>query len=188
MEPQTPMMPTATPPKPKIDKIVTNKLPKRKPKNAFFSLLELLLAVSIILILTAILLPRLIQSRAAALESSGAGAVHSLNTALTAYQNEWGTFPATASMLGGNCIGGATAPTAALSCQLDNVMANEIGTTPIGAYTFTYVQTNSGNGYTINADPAPGVSSGVVKHFYSDESAQIHVNTTTTAGPNDPTL
>jgi hypothetical protein len=56
----------------------------------------------------------------------------------------------------------------------------------VGGYTYKFVQTGSGAGFTINIDPAIG--SAATRHLYSDDGLSIHYNDTAAAAITDPTL
>ena len=158
---------------------------RKKNRNAGFTLIELLIVVAIILVISAIAIPKLLSARAAAAESAGAGSVRNISEALQLYNTKWQGFPAAASSLGGNC-NATTPPSATAACVLDNVLATNIGTNPIAGYTMTYTQTGNGIGFTLTADPAAG--NNAKAHYYVDEGATIHVNTTQAAAATDPTL
>lgn len=157
----------------------------KRHKQKGFSLLELLIVVAIILIIAAIAIPKFLQARAAAVEGAAAGTTRSMATALASYNTRYGAFPATADLLGGTCTPAVPA-TPALACLLDNTIAVNIGTAPIGSYNFTYLQTNAGAGFTLSADPSTGTNA--TRHFYIDDGLTVHANMTAQAGPTDPTL
>jgi prepilin-type N-terminal cleavage/methylation domain-containing protein len=155
----------------------------RKQKG--FTLIELLIVVAIILIISAIAIPRLLQARQTAAENSAAGTMRNIGTALATYQVKWGLFPAAASSLGGTC-NATTPPSATNACVLDNVQATNIGTNPITGYDWTYTQVNSGADFTLTGNPAAGNNAKV--HYFIDSGLTIHTNQTTTASATDPTL
>lgn len=157
----------------------------RKQKQSGFSLLELVIVVAIILIISAIAIPRLLQAMNTSKEAAGAASLRSMNTALAAYQSKWSGFPAAAGSLGGTC-NTTTPPSAINACDLDSKVAASIGTAPVGAYDYTYTQTATGAGFTLLADPHAG--SGAIRHYYTDESFTIHFNDTQAAASTDNTL
>jgi prepilin-type N-terminal cleavage/methylation domain-containing protein len=61
-----------------------------RSKQTGFSLIELLVVVSIILIVAAIAIPNLLRSRMAANEASAVASVRSINTSQVAYQSSYG--------------------------------------------------------------------------------------------------
>lgn len=85
-------------------------------------MIELLIVVAIILIIAAIAIPNLLQSRMSANESAAAGAIHTLTTAEIAYFNAYPTVGYAASI---SQLGGASpcTPTSTTSCLVDNFLA-----------------------------------------------------------------
>ncbi len=154
-------------------------------KQQGFSLIELLIVVAIILVISAIAIPKLLSAYAASQESAGAGTLRSVDTALAAYQLKWGTFPAALSNLGGVC--NATTPaTPTAACLMDDVQAKAMPTGPVASYAWTYVQGTGGSDFTLNADPATG--SRANRHYWSDSGLVIHFNDKAAAAATDPTL
>ena len=143
----------------------------RKDQNGF-SLLELLIVVSIILIISAIAIPNLLRSRMAANEASAVGTLRTVNTACINYSTTWGTgFPVSLSNLA------PAKPATAVAADL--VDSSVSGGTKSG-YILTYVSGAPTNGkvstYTINANPVvPGKSGG--RYFFTDQSGVIRQNT-----------
>jgi prepilin-type N-terminal cleavage/methylation domain-containing protein len=162
-----------------------------RSKQMGFSLIELLVVVSVILIVAAIAIPNLLRSRSAANEASAVASVRSINTSQVVYQSTYGPgFAPTLSALsdGGvaaNCVPPAPA-TATSACLLDSALASGIKS----GYTFTYAPSSGGgsvSSYTVNADPiATGGSS--QRHFFSDQSLAIRFNPTAPAGNTDPLI
>jgi prepilin-type N-terminal cleavage/methylation domain-containing protein len=66
-----------------------------RSKQAGFSLIELLIVVSIILVIAAIAIPNLLRSRMAANEASAVASLRSINTSQVVYQSTYGTSFAT---------------------------------------------------------------------------------------------
>jgi type IV pilus assembly protein PilA len=156
-----------------------------------FSLIELLVVVSIILIVAAIAIPNLLRSRSAANEASAVASVRSINTSQVVYQFSFGQgFAASLAALsdGGvpaNCVP-PTPPAANSSCLLDSMLAS--GTK--NGYKFTYAPATSGNSvstYTVNADPIASAGSGQ-RHFFSDQTLAIRFNATIAATSADPLI
>lgn len=124
-----------------------------------FSLIELLIVVTIILIIAAIAIPNLIRSRIAANNSAAAAAIRSINTAEATYQNSYPLVGYTSlSALGpggGTCgPGGGTSVNA---CILDEMIGCSGGAS--GAFCtreqFRYAVTinSSGADYVAFAQP-----------------------------------
>src|SRR5216684_2932873 len=91
-----------------------------------FSLIELLIVVAIILIITAIAIPNLLQARLAANESSAANTIRQIVTAEITYYSAYPNvgYSSTLTNLGGPSPCPAPIPSA--SCMLDNSIANAI--------------------------------------------------------------
>jgi type IV pilus assembly protein PilA len=150
-----------------------------------FSLVELLIVVTVILIIAAIAIPNYITSK---LRANEAGAVQNLRTITTAnvvysttYQIGYSPDLPT---LGGN----ATAPTVTAAGLIDSILAS--GAKSGYNYSYSVVSTD-GNGqvtsYVIFAGPQIFGTTGV-RYFYTDETAVIRFNPTTQAGPSDPPI
>jgi len=91
----------------------------KRPQKGF-SLIELLIVVTVILIIAAIAIPSLLRSKIAADESSAVSSLRTITTAETTYASSWGSgYAATLDNLGGPvpCIN-AVAAAVALSIHL----------------------------------------------------------------------
>ena len=139
-----------------------------------FSLIELLVVVTIILIIAAIAIPNLLQARVAANEASAVGSLRTINTAEVTYYSSFPTVgfaPALAALGGTSC----DAPDQNGACLIDSqlaggtksgytISATGIGSNPAGGY-FSVALPSSGNGNrsfcstesgSINFDPNGG--------------------------------
>jgi len=150
-----------------------------------FSLVELLIVVTVILIIAAIAIPNFITSK---LRANEAGAVQNLRTITTANVVYSTTYQVGYSPDLPTLSGDSTAPTQTAAGLIDSVLAtgNKSG------YNFSYsVVTTDGNGqvtsYVIFAAPQIAGTTGV-RYFYTDETAVIRYNSTTQAGPSDPPI
>jgi type IV pilus assembly protein PilA len=150
-----------------------------------FSLIELLVVVSIILIIAAIAIPNLLSSRLAANESSAVGSLRTYNTAMLTYAAQCDDigFPNDLTALGpgaGDCTGLGV---------VDDTLGGSIAPSKSG-YTFTYVVVPGvelNEGYTLNADPqSRGTTGG--RSFYTDQSGVIYYNPSAPAASTDPAL
>ena len=160
----------------------------RKQKG--FSLIELLIVVSIILIIAAIAIPSLVRGKIAANEASAANSIRTVNTAQVTYEATYATIGYSSSMaaLGPPASTGcpASGPVAANACLMDFALAN--ATTPATAksgYYFAMGVPNGGppnRGYTVGSAPAAFDRSGV-RAFCSNEDGVIHVAPSWNAPP-----
>jgi prepilin-type N-terminal cleavage/methylation domain-containing protein len=157
---------------------------------AGFSLIELLIVVAVILVIAAIAIPNLLRSRMAANEASAVASVRSINTSQVVYQSTYGgTYATLLTNLGdggvpANCAP-LVVPTSASSCLIDPALSSGVK----GGYNFAYVPVASGaviSAYAVNADPA--TSSSGQRHFFSDQSLVIRVNTAVVATGGDPPI
>jgi type IV pilus assembly protein PilA len=159
-----------------------------RSKQRGFSLIELLIVVSVILVIAAIAIPNLLRSRMAANESSAVASLRSINTSQVVYQSNYGPgYAANLANLGdggvpANCLP-PTPPTATSSCLIDSVLAS--GTK--SGYAFVYTPVSGGasvSRYSVNADPL-GASG---QHFFTDDTLVIRVNASAAAASTDPPI
>ena len=154
----------------------------KRTNSLGFSLIELLIVISVILIIAAIAIPSLIRSKMRANEASAVSSLRTITTAEVSYATTYGIgYSPTLAALGGS---GAVIDQSNAGL-IDSVLSS--GTK--SGYTFTYAATSSdANGniltYTANADPTLAGTTGD-SHFFVDQSSLIRVNQTATAGPND---
>ncbi len=159
-------------------------------KTKGFSLIELLIVSSLILVITAIALPNLLRSRMAAHEASATATLKVLNTAEITYSSTYNSgFTDTLAKLGPPTSGQPSATSADLA---DSVLSGgAVGGTPTSfvknGFNFTY--TFSGGfgsivSYTVNADPVARGTSGQ-RSFLSDQTAVIRANATAPATASD---
>ncbi|MFI5096349.1 MAG: prepilin-type N-terminal cleavage/methylation domain-containing protein [Candidatus Acidiferrales bacterium] len=158
-----------------------------KCKQRGFSLIELLIVVAIILIIAAVAIPSLIQSKMTANEASAVQTLRDINTAESVYSIQFGGgFSPDLKSLGGT----SGSPTPANALLIPDPVAQ---TGQKQGFTFTYVVTgNNGPGgspsnYTVNADPTTPGTSGR-RWFFTDETFVIRYNTTGSATANDPAI
>jgi type IV pilus assembly protein PilA len=159
-----------------------------KRKRTGFSLIELLIVVAIILILAAIAIPNLIQSKMSANEASAVQTLRDINTAESVYSVQFGAgFSPDLKSLGGTS--GTATPANAL--LIPDPVAQPPNTKE--GFSFIYVVTgnNGPNGspsnYTVNANPINPGSTGR-RWFFTDETFVIHYNTTGPSIANDPAI
>jgi type IV pilus assembly protein PilA len=155
-----------------------------------FSLIELLVVVAIILIIAAIAIPSLLNSRIAANEAAAAVTVRTITTAAMTYSSTYGNgFPPSLATLGGPAAGPATCNQAIL---LDEIITTAPNTKSGFAFNFTPVGPTvtppAGCGapgtdaYLVTATPVTENLTGI-RSFCSDEPGTIHYDVSgTTAG------
>jgi len=148
------------------------KLEKKNQQG--FSLIELLIVVAIILIIAAIAIPNLLRSKMAANEASAVGSLRTINTSSVAFSTTYGNYPTKLSDLGPS-----TSPTSTAADLIDSALVT--GTK--SGYTFSFAASSPYQQYTLNADPS-STSTGQ-RHFYTDQSGVIRVNTSTGASSTD---
>jgi len=159
-----------------------------KRRQAGFSLIELLIVVAIILILAAIAIPNLIQSKMTANEASAVQTLRDINTAESMYSIQYGA----GFSLDLPSLGGTTGTPTSTNAELIPDPVAQSPNTKDG-FSFTYVVTgnNGPNGtpsnYTVNANPITPGSTGH-RWFFTDESFVIRYDTTGVATVNDPSI
>jgi type IV pilus assembly protein PilA len=157
----------------------------RRPGAKGFSLIELMIVVAVILVIAAIAIPNFIRSKMRANEGAAVANLRNITTAEVVYSTTYGIgFTATLAVLGGN----GTTVNQTNAELIDSVLSSGVKS----GYSYSYTAlTKDANGdvlsYSMNADPVSPGETGVV-HFYTDQSAVIRHNETSTAGPNDPPL
>ncbi len=109
-----------------------------------FSLIEVLIVISIILMIAAISIPNLMRARMAANDSSAAKCLHTIEVGEIGYASAYPTvgYPTTMPPLGGPdpCI-----PTSAAGCLIDNDLATNGGGSGKSGYQFNATGSTSGD-------------------------------------------
>ncbi len=132
-----------------------------------FSLIELLIVISIILIILAIALPKFNKVTMSGREMAAQATVRTLHAAEAQYYSTYGKYPESLTQLGKPSSG---APTAAAA----DLVGADLAKGEKQGYKYTVQSTPTG--YSINADPISFGSSGS-RTFFSDQSGEIHAHT-----------
>ena len=150
---------------------------KRSQKNQTgFSLIELLIVVSIILIIAAIAIPNLLQARVAANEASAVSSLRTINTAQISYISNYPTVgysPTLAALGGTNCNPGDETS----ACLIDSLLSS--GTKQGYTFTSTGIGTPA-SAYLAVANPVAGSGN---RSFCSTEGATINYDPSGAAIP-----
>jgi prepilin-type N-terminal cleavage/methylation domain-containing protein len=153
----------------------------RKRNQKGFSLIELLIVVSIILIIAAIAIPNLLQARVAANEASAVASLRTINTAMITYFNSYpdvGYAPTIAALGGSSC----DAPDQNGACIIDNVLSS--GTK--SGYGFTAAGIGSAPSYQYLSAAMP-LSNGGNRSFCSTQDGVVFYDPTGSAIPDQNT-
>lgn len=131
-----------------------------------FSLIELLIVISIILIIITMAVPKFNQAKRFANETGAIAAIRSIHEAEVQYQSQYGRFAASLAELGPPQSGAASPAAADL---IDSTFASGLKS----GYKLTV--TGNQNGYAINANPETFGTTGT-RTFYSDQTMVIRAN------------
>src|ERR1700676_5230634 len=96
----------------------------RNNKQKGFSLIELLIVVTIILIIAAIAIPNLMRNKIQANETAAVETLRTLNGSILLYSNTYGGFPDALSDMGP--ASGGTAASSAAADLIDSVLASGV--------------------------------------------------------------
>lgn len=151
----------------------------RNNKRKGFSLIELLIVVTIILIIAAIAIPNLMRNKIQANETAAVETLRTITGSALLYSNSYGGFPHALTDLGPAPSG--TPASAASADLIDSVLAGGVKS----GYRFTYAPGTTdpaGNviTYTITASPVAPGSSGQ-RSFFTDLSGTIRSTSSGTA-------
>jgi type IV pilus assembly protein PilA len=154
-----------------------------------FSLIELLIVVSIILIIAAIAIPGLLKARIAANQSSAVESLRTMLTAESSYLTTYGNYSPSILALGSAapCVPG-TPPTSTEFCFIDSKLAAATtAATGKSGYYFNYAAGAGNTSFTINAEPVNIGQTGDM-HYFADQSLVIRFNGSATAAVTDPAI
>jgi type IV pilus assembly protein PilA len=138
---------------------------KRQQRRGF-SLIELLIVISIILIIITIAVPKFQHAQMLTRETAAIQAIKAIHTAEVEYYSQYGKYASTLTELGPPASG---APSAAAA----DVIGNDVAGGVKQGYKFTLTGTQGG--YAISAVPVTYGTSGS-RSFYSDQSMVVHYN------------
>jgi len=139
---------------------------RRNRQRRGFSLIELLIVITIITILATMAVPKLMKFRMSGNETAAISAIGTLHTAEASYNSTYGRFAQNLTELGPPASGNDSAASSGL-ISADLAKGEKQG------YKFTL--TGNGAGYTISAVPITYNSTGS-RTFYSDQGMDIHEN------------
>ena len=141
-----------------------------KNRKEGFTLIELMIVVSIIAIIAAIAIPSLLAARIAGNEASAVSSLRTLSTVQEQYRTRFGNYAGTLGDLSGNGY-------------VDNVL----GTGAKSGYNFTGMLAVGNTSWQINADPITAGTTGE-RGFFVDQSGVLRFVTTGAAGPGSPAI
>lgn len=145
-----------------------------------FTLLELLIVISIILIIAVMAIPNFLRARVAANEASAVGSCRLINTAEVTYSTFYQAgYSSTLAQLGPPASGPATKAAADL---IDEILASGRKSGYVFSYTPSAPVGDAYSSYQVRASPFVPGSTGN-RYFYSDPSGVIRMSVGGAAGP-----
>ncbi len=148
-----------------------------------FTLVEVLVVVSIVLIIAAIAIPNLLRSRMSANQASTVESLRVINTSEVAYSVTYTGYSSSLAALGPPPPGAGIS--AVMSGLIDQQLAGGVKSGYIFTYTPTQLDANGHyQGYTISANPSEYNVTGV-NYYYTDQTHVIRQNATQPATATD---
>ncbi len=142
-------------------------------KNKGFSIVEILAVLAVLGVLTAIFIPRLLNSRIAANEAAALAGLKAIYSAVNMYYEDTNSYP--------DSLEDLVEPNSSIS-YIDAQLASGSKDGYDYGYSSAAVQD-----FSLNANPAVPGNTGN-RYFYIDETGVIRVNTEGEAGPDDEAL
>lgn len=136
---------------------------QRQGRNRGFSLIELLIVIAIILIISAIAIPRITSTKRMANEVAAIRSCQTINTAQIQYFAQFGRYASTLMELGP--APGDANPSPSAAGLIDESLIDGIHL----GYAFSMIGTPAG--YSVNADPQSPDSGS--RTFYTDHSTTV---------------
>jgi type IV pilus assembly protein PilA len=149
------------------DRLLASISRRRRNARAGFSLIELLIVISIILVILTVALPRMGKALMSARETGAVKAITTIHTAQVQYYSSYNRYAASLQELGPPASG-AEGPAAA------GLIERDLATGEKGGYKYTLTSTPTG--YAITAAPIKFNSDGS-KTYFSDSGMGIHYHT-----------
>jgi prepilin-type N-terminal cleavage/methylation domain-containing protein len=143
---------------------------RNRPRQAGFSLIELLIVIAIILIILSVALPQMSKSRMHAQEMAAIEEMSTINKAEIQYYSQFNQYATALSQLGPPATAGAAEGPAAAG-----LIPGSLASGTAGGYNFTVTQTPQG--YAVSAVPKSFGSTGR-RTFYSDQTGIVRQNWT----------
>jgi type IV pilus assembly protein PilA len=157
---------------------------KKVKRQRGFSLIELLIVVTIILIIAAIAIPKLLTVKQQANATAAVANMRSLNNALAAYASQYPAIGYPAALTN---IGPSTTPSSTLANLVDESLASA-GTVPKQGYLFAYTQdaTTPAATYTITGNPMN--QNIATRYFYTDQTGGVRYSDGAAATSGSPLI
>jgi type IV pilus assembly protein PilA len=152
----------------------------RVRRESGFTVVELLVVISIILIIAAMAIPNFLRARLVANEAAAVGSCRTVNTAeltyLAYYQRGYSS---TLAQLGPPASGPVTSAAADL---IDSILAGGQKSGYVFTYTASSLTAGMYSNYSLQANPTIPDATGT-RYFYTDPSGVIRMNVGAAAGP-----